>query len=516
MGGEGSPDASLPDGLPAFCAHYPRPTPQGGWESSIVSYGTDGKLVYQTDGEGNRVPDFSYAGYQYGAEPPVVPEVLRIDAPGGGDDTKKIQDGIDQVGQKPLGADGFRGALVLGPGTYKLNGVVTVNHDGVVLRGSGHGADPGKDTILLTPTGKVDARLVLGAGRATGWSAVAGSSVNVTTKFVGVGSRTLDVAEASKFAVGDNVIVVHPITAAWLKAVNYGETYADPPWTTGEGPITFNRRVAAKNGNTLTLDAPIFNHLDAALTQASVYKADRGGIVTHVGIENLRVDSQYGNPTDENHPNDSLLVLGTEDAWVSDVTTLHFVYAGVNVGNSVRVTIKNSEALDPIGVRDFGRMYNFALDDNAQLVLFSGCHARAGRHHYVDNGRWNASGDVFYRSISEGDSTSEGHRHWGQGLLWDNIDEVSGGIEHVGCRGAEGSSHGWASVHSVLWNVEYSGGRGSVEKPPTAQNYAFGAGPYIGPFGLCPTAVAGHIEQNAGELRQESLYEAQLCDRLRP
>jgi hypothetical protein len=298
--------------------------------------------------------------------------------------------------------------------------------------------------------------------------------------------------------------------------VNYGETYADPRWTTGAGPITFNRRVAGKSGNTLSLDAPVFNHLDATLTQASVYKADRRGIVTHVGIENLRVDSQYANPTDENHPNDALLVLGVEDAWVRDVTTLHFVYSGVEVGSSVRVTVKNTEALDPIAIRDFGRMYNFALAENAQLVLFSGCHARAGRHHYVDNGPFNTSGDVFYRSSSEGDSTSEGHRQWNQGLLWDNIDEVSGGLEHVGCRGAEGTSHGWAAVHSVLWNVKYNGGRGSVEKPPTAQNYAFGAGPFIGPFGLCPTAVAGHIEQNAGELRQESLYEAQLCDRLRP
>ena len=32
----------------------------------FVDLGPDGKLVYETDSRGNRVPDYSYAGYQGG------------------------------------------------------------------------------------------------------------------------------------------------------------------------------------------------------------------------------------------------------------------------------------------------------------------------------------------------------------------------------------------------------------------------------------------------------------------
>ena len=34
--------------------------------SSPVSLGSDGRMVYAPDAKGNRVPDFSYAGYQGG------------------------------------------------------------------------------------------------------------------------------------------------------------------------------------------------------------------------------------------------------------------------------------------------------------------------------------------------------------------------------------------------------------------------------------------------------------------
>ena len=62
---------------PTFCAGYPQSPGPGRWQSSRVSY-SDGVLSYTFDEAGNRIPDFSYAGYKYGAaEPPPVPEVLR-------------------------------------------------------------------------------------------------------------------------------------------------------------------------------------------------------------------------------------------------------------------------------------------------------------------------------------------------------------------------------------------------------------------------------------------------------
>ncbi|HEX9297340.1 MAG TPA: hypothetical protein VF881_15970 [Polyangiaceae bacterium] len=527
---ESLPDASTPEGaapvkIPAFCAQYPRPLPIGGWESTAVFYGSNGKLEYASDADGNRIPDFSYAGYGSGAAIPSVPELVYVEGNGGDvdntfDDTPRIQAAIDAVAQRPLGASGFRGAVVLGAGLYRIAGIIKLNRDGIVLRGVGHRGDWSTDTVLLAVGGSQSPRIVLGSGVDNGWSdEVPGSRTNIVTPFVSVGARAFEVADASGLGAGDNVIVVHPVTNAWLTAVHWGDTGSDPPWTVDVGPITYNRRVVAKSGNRITLDAPIFNHLDGRLTQSFVFKTYRTNIVSHVGIENLMVDTEYSLQNVESHPLDAIDIIGAEDSFIRDTSTYRFVYAGVRIQNGVRITLSNVEARQPLALRSAGRMVNFALDVRAQLVLFSGCRAEGGRHHFEANGPLSSSGDVFHRSTSEAleyEESSGGLRLFSQGLLYDNVEEIGQGKAQLGCVAEVGlpAAHGWAAVHSVLWNYHFDRSLGSVEKPPTGQNYAIGAGPFSSPIGTCSNVVPGFIEQNEGPLRQESLYEAQLCDRL--
>ena len=497
--------------LPAFCANYPRPD---GWESTAVSYDTNGRLRYAADSSGTIIPDFSWAGYHNGTvELPGIPTVARVDARAG-DATARIQAAIDEVGRMPLGANGYRGAVELGPGRYELVGVVHLNHDGVVLRGTGRDADESSNTILFAPGTDLRARVVLGSGQ-TNWPEVSGTRTNITTQLVSVGERSFDVADAGGLQMGDSIVVVHPITTAWLAAVHGGSTGSDPAWTPGDlGPITFLRHVAAKNGNRVTLDAPVFDSIDRALVQGYVYKTNRN-VVRHAGIENLRVDSAYAATDDEMHANNSIDITGAEDVWVRHVTALHFVYAGVRITNGARITVADSEALDPIAIRTGGRMYNFACQERCQLVLFTRCHATNGRHHFVSNGTTSVSGIVFHRGISEGGDSSEGHRRWSQGLLYDAIQWMGSGGLHLGCRGDYGTGHGWAAVNSVSWNDHFDRGHATVEMPPLGQNWAIGAGPFNSSTRLCSDSVDGHFEHNAMPLRQESLYEAQLCDRLR-
>lgn len=524
LGDRGAPDASVATvsselGTPAFCASYPRPMPTNGWEPDAVHYGTNNRLAYRADAQGNTVPDFAYIGYKNGTtKPPVVAEVERV-SPGAGDDTARIQAAIDRVGARPVGANGFRGAVALDPGDYQLGGVLRIDHDGVVLRGSGRCGNASVDTRLIATGDSQAARVVLGSGVQTGWDdEVAASRTNVDAPLVVAGVRWLPLADSSKVAVGDTVVVVHPITQAWIDANGGGGTGSDPRWKPGDlDTIRFKRRIVGKLANFVELDAPIFNHLDRSLTTSYVARLQPGGAVARVGIENLRVDSEVDSDDDEQHAKNSIEIIGAEDAWVRNVVTLHFSYAGIRVTESVRVTVQNVDAVSPVGPRDAGWMYNFAVDHRAQLVLFVGCTARNGRHHFVSNGTSSVSGVVFLRSTSDADSTeiSEGHRRWSQGLLYDMIREIGPGNAHLGCRGAAGTSHGWSAVHSVLWNHDFDDGTGFVEKPPTGQNYAFGAGPYRAERQYCSSAPAGHIEQRSGVLRAESLYEAQLCDRFR-
>src|SRR4051812_23610336 len=96
-----------------------------------------GTLVYAKDPQGNRIPDFSAAGYSGGGVPlPVVPARVTV-APVEGDDRSRIQAALDYVASLPLDAAGFRGAVQLTRGRYEISGQLKLHASGVVLRGVG-------------------------------------------------------------------------------------------------------------------------------------------------------------------------------------------------------------------------------------------------------------------------------------------------------------------------------------------------------------------------------------------
>jgi hypothetical protein len=118
--------------------------------SKWVAFGDGQTLRYTTDERGNRIMDFSHAGYKGGGV--TLPAVLtaRTVKPMSGDNTAQIQAAIDEVSRLPLDALGFRGAVLLERGTYDVAGTLTIAASGVVLRGSG--AAEGATLIQVTGT----------------------------------------------------------------------------------------------------------------------------------------------------------------------------------------------------------------------------------------------------------------------------------------------------------------------------------------------------------------------------
>ncbi len=114
-----------------------------GQTSALVYPGTDGKLVYEkyaNQGEDtlvNIIPDFSYAGYMGGgvALPEDIPVKITIEPSGTENELIRIQNAINQVSAMPLDENGFRGAVLLKAGLYKVNGSLNISASGVVLRG---------------------------------------------------------------------------------------------------------------------------------------------------------------------------------------------------------------------------------------------------------------------------------------------------------------------------------------------------------------------------------------------
>lgn len=493
-------------------------TAAAAWQSAKVRYNSEGRLTYPADAEGNRIPDFSFAGYKYGDQAiPYVSAKVKV-APTTGDNTAHIQAAIDKVAALPMNSKGFRGAVELAAGDYPVAGTIRLNASGVVLRGAG-------ESTVIRATGNTPEHrdvIVAGGGGSTRWAGeVAGTRTDITTDWVQVGAKSFEVADASGLKPGANIIIVHPCTEAWLASVDYGATGIDAPWTVGSQPIIYNRYVRKVSGNTITLDVPVFEHLRRERSQSYLYQWDRAGLVTNVGVEKLRVDIEFaGDPDqDEDHAWNAVKLRQVEDVWVRECTFLHFAKAGVETTETTRATVRDCRALDPASVVTGGLRYNFNTESYSQQILFANCHATKARHAFISNGTSSASGVVFLRGTSEGSlASSEGHRRWSQGLLWDNHREISPAVNitlGIYNRGDYGTGHGWATSHSVGWNCDMAGKTLVVQKPPTAQNYAIGCSGQItgdGPF----EHPAGFIEgANQPGLFPRSLYLAQFADRHR-
>ncbi len=499
------------------------------WESEIVSTGPDGRLQYATDDEGNRVPDFSRAGYHGGGVAlPDVPTVRTVE-PVDGDDTASIQAAIDAVEVLPVGSDGIRGAVELAAGTYEVSGTLTIDQGGVVLRGAGDGDDPASSTILLRSGENLMPIVYVGRASAAGGDAlirrVQGRAATlIADDVVPVGAWSFDVENPERMAVGRPVVVYHPATLDWLQAIDFGETGSDPDWQVNQHPIAFVRTVMAVEGSTVTLDAPVFYELDKARSPAYLYWRDDANLIQEVGVEDLRIEIETQSPTDETQAQHALVFALVENGWVEGVTARHFWQSGVRLENSRYVTVRNSQALDPHSIVEGGRRYNFMVE-KSQLVLFEGNRASGARHAYVGNGETLDSGIVFLDNTSEDAFTSsEAHRQWGMGFLYDNHTEIgSSGSNtsdrriHLGNRGSYGTSHGWACANCVVWNAEMNGALVIVEKPPTAQNYAIGVQGQVRADGPFLRNTDPYIEGvNRDGLNPRSLYLRQLEDRLRP
>ncbi|MEM1326712.1 MAG: T9SS type A sorting domain-containing protein [Bacteroidota bacterium] len=494
-------------------------------QSSRILYEADnGCLTYVTDQNHNYIPDYSYAGYRYGEEAlPFVPTVKTIQ-PIAGDNTAHIQAALDEVAQMTADSNGIRGALLLEAGIYRINGSVTVGESGVVLRGVGQETDTVTNTILIA-TG-TDTRNLVCVGHApnvnNSWTnRLMNTTTLVTSEFLPAGVRTIAVEDPSLYEIGDHIMIKHVSTNEWLATINFGDTDSDDPWRFGEIDLYYNRIITAieLEEKKLMLDVPIYDHLERSLSQAQVYKYDRSAIKTKVGVENLRIIIETAGEEDENHARSAIVLNGTEDSWVRDVTALHFTYAGVDIYRSNRITIKDCRAIEPHSMVTGGRRYNFAVGRLTNNILFDNCFANLGRHAYVSNGASQAAGIVFYNCRSDQDlSTIEGHRRWSQALLYDNLIATNPQTTRVlGLynRGRFGTGHGWAAVHSMAWNVRIEDNKAMViQRPPERQNYSIGAKANFNvsaPF----SHPNGWIELTQQQLVIPSLYEKQLEARLK-
>ena len=477
-------------------------------QSSLVRKDPEGKLIYFPDDRGNIIPDFSRVGYHQGNRPlPTVASAISLHPTADGTDQQLIQRAIDEIANKPLDKNGYRGAITLKKGIYNIPGSLLIKSSGIVLRGEG----AAEGETLLRATGKQQRSLLKISGDGNYVEDQAKAQM-LEAIYIPVGSKYVVVDDSRDFQKGALVLLSYELNAAWIKAVKMDQIIAregTKQWTTKEYKLKFERVISSISGDTLFLDNPVVMAIDPQFGKVSVVPFKFTGRIQEVGVENLRFESEFANETDENHAWIAIELDKIENAWVRNITARYFGYAAVSLGAFAKQTsVINSKCLDPKSQITGGRRYSF--NNNGQLNLFRQLYTTEGRHDYVTGAR-TLGPNVFGLSTATNTHADIGpHHRWAVGTLYDQI--TTDGEINVQDRGNWGSGHGWAGVTQVLWNCKVKSA--AVQQPwASGQNFAIGLNGENNP-GRFKDRTTGFWENQNKKLLLESLYEQQLNDRL--
>ena len=459
-----------------------------------------GHLVYSPDEKGDRIPDFSYAGYKNGDIP--LPDVqARVTVPlRGGDATFRIQAALDYVASLPADARGIRGAVLLEKGVYEIDGSLLIRRSGVVLRGSGMGPEG----TILRAAGHDRRTLIriIGTDDRT-----ADKPIDIADAYVPVNARHIRLAGGNPFHVGDRILVQRPSTENWttLLGMNtFGGGISALGWKAGQRDIFWDRQVMAIDGDGLTLDAPLTTALDTAYGGGKVMGYHWPGRIEQVGVENLRCVSDYDidNPKDEAHSWMAITVENVIDAWVRQVIVEHFAGSAVDVlPTANRITVEDCKYLAPVS--EIGGQRRYAFVTAGGQTLFQRLYSERAYHDFAV-GFCAPGPNAFVQCQSYFPySLSGAIDSWASGILFDVVNIDAQTLSYAN-REQDDQGSGWCAANSLFWNC--SAARINCYRPPGAQNWSYGSWAQFG--------GDGYWSESNATVQPRSFFYAQLADRL--
>ena len=465
-----------------------------------VRTGENGKLIYKKDTRGNRIPDFSYCGYK-ASEVPIPNVAIKIVVPvKNGDDTERIQAAIDYVSSLPIQEDGFRGAVLLEKGTYKLSGRLKIAKTGVVIRGSGFN-DSGT-TVIADGIDRETLIKIKGTSLEQ-----TGDEILTADDYVPVNAKQFSVSDNNNLHPGDRIFIRRPSTQEWIDELQMNEFGGESGWLgwkPGDRDIVWDREIVGVYGNQITIDAPITTALDKKFGGGYISKYEWGNRIQNIGIENLNLKSSYNpqNLKDEEHCWMAISMENVKDAWVRQVTFTNFAGSAVAVYESAsRVTVEDCKSFEPISeIAEFRRNTFYT---SGQQTLFQRLYSEYGYHDF-GVGFCSAGPNAFVQCESYLSSNFSGAvDSWASGVLFDIVN-IDGHCLSFKNRGQDGYGAGWTAANSMLWQC--SAAKTYCPKPPTAQNWAFGVWSQFDGDGYW-------YEPNS-HVKPRSLFYAQLTDRI--
>ena len=367
-----------------------------------------------------------------------------------GDCSNLIQQAIDEIARRKPDADGHRGTLLLGEGTFHLDSPLRIAASGIVVKGMGR-----TKTILVKHGADRGAVIYIEGSAARLW----GSDTLRTTSGATAGATTLTVSgPTAQFSPGDRVSIVRPCTRDWiehLKMEDFGGGLDYTGWKPTDIDITWDRTVTAVGAGTITIDAPITTTLTSTWG-AFVVASKHPGELTECGIEDLAIEAETctWNPKDEDHCWDGIFADNVRDSWVRRVSFRHLAGSAVNLQKSTsRITVEDCIATDPVSETGGWRRCVFLT--RGQQTLFQRCISRQGIHDFAA-GFCAAGPNAFVQCEGEeslGFSGSIGS--WAAGLLFDIVNIDGNDLRYANLEQFQFGT-GWNTANSMFWQCTAS------------------------------------------------------------
>jgi hypothetical protein len=473
-------------------------------QSQWVYCNEQGKLSYKSTEKGDKIFDFSYAGYMGGGlRIPDVAVKITLDAMAG-DNSDAIQQAIDQVSAMKL-VNGFRGAVLLKPGIYDCEKTITIAASGVVLRGSGNGTIinlTGKPHACVTVRGRVSSRPV-------------DPSTTITDTYVPSGASSFNIANSTGFANKDTIRITRRITDEWVKFMGMSELVRDgkkQTWMTGD--IITDRVIRKIEKNKILLDVPLTDSYDAAYTGSAgvtVQKITTTGELSQIGIENFKITCPGQSVTISEGHHRAFTMSGVSDSWARNLDIVNTVNSISVTGK--RITVDRVNILHDVPTKGAAKPAD--LNGSGPQLLFNRCSITGDNVFFLATGAKVTGPVVLLNCTFNGNGWIQPHQRWATGVLIDKCEVPNGGIDFMN-RGIMGSGHGWAVGWAVAWNCKAKSFLN--QQPPGAANWVIGS---LGehqkraiPFDTLPYLPEGLYDSHDRRVTPGSLYLAQLNERL--
>jgi len=500
--------------------------------SKWVYYNSSGNLTYKTlDAQGDKIMDFSTAGYEQGLVPIPTAPVEATVSPSGADDTANIQAAINTVSGMPSDSNtGLRGAVLLQAGSYTVSGSLTIAASGVVLRGSGNGPSSSSNTVITMTQAVTPYPLVIRGTSGTSPTFV-GTPTAITDTYVPAGTLTVDVASTAGLSVGSTVIITRPVTEAWINFM--GMTAADLGTICGDSPCNWidvgsrglitDRTITAINGKQITLDAPMSDSINSSycgVDGATLQPYAFSGRISQVGVEDFSVIA----PVPPNNlvpptPTYQLVVsYSVLNAWARNLSAQDTLQS-VDVENySKQVTVSNVAITHTVTQTEDAKFEEFYVSRGTQ-VLMDTVSDIADNMFFFSTSSETQGPNVLRNGSFQGNISIEPHQRWATGLLIENttVGAITGSTQgniNLWDRGDYGTGQGWAIGWGVVWNSTANGF--IIQRPPGSENWCIGcvgAQEKSAAPGGSTVLPQGAFDSPGTYVFPWSLYQAQLTER---